>query len=114
MLKSFLLGAATALVAVACALYAVLRIVTRVFEAERKRILSECAANQARSERERVAAQPPLPALPQRTAAMQREVKFLSVCALPASRVPCACCSVAADWASVVLCLSFPFFVETA
>ena len=89
MLKSFLLGAATALVAVVCALYAVLRIVTRVFEAERKRILGESAALQAKYERDRVAAQPPLPAVPQRNAAMQREVRLLTVCALlPLPRLP--------------------------
>ena len=99
MLGSFLLGVATAVAVIVGALYALLAAVSRAFEEERKRIVRDAATTNAEVERERYASQPILPGIPQRTAAVQREVRALHVCPIPPPPLFCffffshTCCS---------------------
>ena len=80
MLGSFLLGVATAVAVLVGALYALIAAVSRAFEEERKRIVRDAATANAEVERERYASLPTLPGIPQRSAAVQREVRALHVC----------------------------------
>ena len=80
MVLGFLLGVVVTLLAVGGLLYLFLVEITNKFEEETKTIVQNAASANARLEREKYAAQPTLPPLPQRSAAVQREAVSLTVC----------------------------------